>query len=181
MDSSNIISNLHAGLKHRPEMRVLIPMGYVPSIPILKVENDILCAEYPFLRYKVTGKPDETLVYPIRFTLTYELPEYRVVEFKDLAVDTRFGNVNFNKPCSKFRHEAIRSLDKDAFASLKENTLSGMDKVVAALVNEAPYYYNDEKELVANLSKIIDPALYPFYRALSPEFYNKYLKKDEQN
>lgn len=177
MNTDHIITDLHDGLKHRPEVKLLIPMGYVPSTPILKVSNDILCAEYPFLRYKITGKPDETLVYPIRFTLMYELPEGRLVGFKDLAVDPRFDTVDFNKPCSKFRHEAIRGLDKKAYALLKEDTLKELDKVVNLLVNDAPYSSTDEKKLVEDLSKIIDPALYPYYRALSPEFYNKYLNK----
>ena len=177
MNSDKVISNLHYRLKHRPEVRQLIPMGYVPCIPILKVSNDILCAEYPFLRYKVTGKPDETLVYPIRYTLTYELPEYTVVGFRDLTTDSRFGKVDFNKPCSRFRHEAIRDLDKKAFDSLRSDTLQGLDLVVDALLNDTPYSLQEEEQLVRDLSKIIDPALYPFYRALSPDFYNKYLKK----
>lgn len=167
------------GLKGRPEVRLLIPMGYVPAIPVLKVSNDILCAEYPFLRYKVTGKPDDTLVYPIRYTLTYELPECRTAGFRDLAIDARFANVDFNKPCSKFRQAAIRDLDKDGYEVLKKETLAGLDSVVDALVGDASYSREDEEKLVENLSKIIDPALYPYYRTLSPDFYNKYLRKDE--
>ncbi len=179
MNSDRVISNLHERLKHRPEVRQLIPMGYVPTIPILKVSNDILCAEYPFVKYKITGKTDETLVYPIRYTLTYELPEDVVVGFKDLTIDSRFGKVDFNKPCSKFRHEAIRDLDKEGFSNLRAKTLQDLDLVVDALLNDTPYSPEDEKQLIGDLSKMIDPALYPFYRALSPDFYNKYLKKDE--
>ena len=56
-------------------LNCLMPLGYVPGLPILQIRNDQLCLMIPYLRYKVTGVADKTQVYPIRFALTLVLPE----------------------------------------------------------------------------------------------------------
>ena len=85
MNNSALISALYAGIKKRSETRTLIPMGYVPGIPMLTIKNDCLIAIVPFLRYKTTGEKDRTLVFPIRYVLEYSLPELTLVKFADFG------------------------------------------------------------------------------------------------
>lgn len=62
---NNSITHLYDELKSRVEVQALIPMGYVPGMPIIAILNDQLVAKVPFLRYKATGEIDRTLVFPI--------------------------------------------------------------------------------------------------------------------
>ena len=65
------ISSLFKSMKSREEVRLLIPMGYIPGMPILTIKNDQLVAAFPFLRYKITGEVDRTFVFPIKYVIEY--------------------------------------------------------------------------------------------------------------
>ena len=58
MDYKSLITELYAGIKKRPEVKAVIPMGYVPGYPVLTIRNEQLIVAVPFLRYKQTGEID---------------------------------------------------------------------------------------------------------------------------
>lgn len=171
-----IVSTLVNDIRKREEIRLLMPMGYVPGIPMLSVVNDRLVAIVPYLRYKVTGAEDETLVFPVRYTVTYSLPDMAFVNFADLMFDIRFGDVEFNKSIGKFRHKAIQDLDKNAYNELRGETLASFDKLADMLLFNSPYSLADDVALQKQLQRIVEPSLRKFYKAIEPDFYNKYLK-----
>lgn len=175
MDNSKLISTLLSELKNSPHVHSLIPMGYVPGLPILTIKNDYLCAVIPFLRYKVTGETDKTLVFPIRFLIEYALPQKQIIQFKDFFYDSAFAKVDFGKACGCFRHEAVRNLDRNQYAELKNKVLSDYDKVAQTLIENSEYNVNDEIKMIKHLSMIIEPSLLPIYEFIDSLFYNKYL------
>ncbi|MCM1110439.1 MAG: hypothetical protein NC336_04475 [Clostridium sp.] len=152
-----------------------IPMGYVPGFPILSIVNDMLVMSVPFLRYKVTGEKDKTLVYPIRYVIDLNLPDGRIVGFNDLAYLPEFASLNFGSACGLFRHKAIADLDRNQYAALKAAVFADYDRVIAALLDEAPYTAEDDAEMRAHLQRIVEPSLKPIYEVLDPDFYNKYI------
>lgn len=174
---NRLVSALINDIRKREEIRLLMPMGYVPGIPVLSVINDRLVAIVPYLRYKVTGVEDETLVFPIRYTVTYSLPDLAFVDFSDLMFDAKFGDVDFNKSIGKFRHQAIKDLDKNAYLELRTQTLLSLDKLAGMLLFDSPYSSADDVTLQKRMRRIVEPSLIKYYRAIEPDFYNKYLKK----
>lgn len=174
----NSISRLFKGLKARAEVRALIPMGYIAGMPIITIKNEQLVAIIPFLRYKITGQIDRTLVFPIRYVLEYLVPECQLVGFKDLAVVSEYADYDFEKVIGFFRHESVKHLDRASFEALKMNTLSEFDKLVNYLIGEYENYsQSDEKCLIKNLQTIIEPFVIEQYASLDADFYNKYLKQ----
>lgn len=170
----NIISSFFQGLRHRPELQALIPMGYTPGIPILSVKLDNLCLIVPFLRYKITGDKDKTLVFPIRFVAEYLIPEGEMVKFEDLAYSPLAKKLDFNKACGLFRHKAIENLSKQEYEVLRKNTLESLDKIADVLLEGTTYSKADHELLCLQLQTIVEPSLRNFYKLLSPDFYNKY-------
>lgn len=156
-------------------LNCLMPLGYVPGLPILQVRNDQLCLMIPYLRYKVTGVADKTQVYPIRFALTLVLPEKRMVEYKDLSVTAGFETVRYDTPVGYFRHEAIRDMNKAQYNAARAELFAEYDKVANALLYDAPYTEEDDAKMRSLLQKLCEPSLLPFYKALDGDFYNKYL------
>lgn len=156
---------LHAGM----------PMGYLPGLPILEIRNEELCLTIPYLKYKVTGQVDKTLVYPIRFTLTLVLPELRVAEFRDLGYQSAFRKIDFTKPVGLFRHEAVKHLTKQAYQQSREELLGCYDKVIAALLYGENYTQEDEARMQELLQMMVEPSLLPIYKELNADFYFKYL------
>ena len=173
---NKLVSTLINDIRKREEIRLLMPMGYVPGVPMLSVINDRLVAIVPYLRYKVTGVEDETLVFPIRYTVTYSLPDMAFVNFSDLMFDKRFSDVEFNMSIGKFRHQAVKSLDKNAYQALRTETLYSLDKLADMLLFDSPYSSTDDITLQQQLQRIVEPSLRKFYSVIEPDFYNKYLK-----
>lgn len=172
------ISHLYKELKSRIEIRALIPMGYVPGMPVISIKSDQLIAVVPFLRYKVTGEVDRTLVYPIKYVLEYLIPEGQLVGFKDLAIEDGFEDFDFDKVIGFFRHESVKHMDRETFAAYKAETLSKFDQLVNYLLGEnESYTVEDDKSLATNLQTIIEPFVLKHYAILDEDFYNKYLTK----
>jgi len=172
------ITSLYETIKSREEVRLLIPMGYVPGMPIITIKNEQLVAVIPFLRYKVTGEVDRTLVYPIKYVIEYLIPEAQVVSFRDLSVEEHYVNKNFDEVLGFFRHESIKDLDKHEFVLFKEKVLVQYDDLVNFLLGESDLFtQSNEIEFKSNLQTIIEPFILNLYAELDIDFYNKYLKK----
>ncbi len=152
-----------------------MPLGYSTCLPILQIKNGSLCLLIPFLRYKVTGRADRTLVYPIRYTATLELPEERVVGFADLSMDKQFEAVDFSKPVGLFRHESIQHLTKAEYQALRCELLGLYDTLAAALLLGHEFTEEKDQRMGELLRLLVEPSLYPMYRALDRDFYERYL------
>lgn len=152
-----------------------MPMGYAPELPILHIRNEELCMTVPFLKYRVTGEVEKTLVYPIRYTVTMVLPEMTYVEFRDLAYQPQFQRVDFSKPVGLFRYEAIRSLNKQQYQSARSELLEHYDKIIRALLYDEEYSAEDEYRMQL-LQMLIEPSLLPIYQVLDEDFFNKYMR-----
>lgn len=157
-------------------VRQNIPIGYVPGLPVLAIQNGYLCMIIPFLKYFVTGEIDNTFVYPIKYLVTVNLPEGNVVRFEDVAYDKAFAHVTFNEPIGKFRHDAVKNLDKEAYLSLKSLLYEEYDKIIAHLIDGKSYSSQDGARFTKLFRQILEPSLQPFYFAIDNNFANKYLK-----
>ena len=152
-----------------------MPLGYSAGIPLLKDCNGRLCVVIPYLRYKSTGKVDKTLIYPIRFAVTVEVPEGKIVGFSNLEYAKGYSKVKFDEPCGLFRHEAIQDLTKKQYNEKRKELLGMYDKLIAALMGEGDYTEEDETAMKSLLGTLLEPCLFGAYKALDKNFYNRFL------
>lgn len=150
-------------------------MGYGPGLPILQIRNGRLCLLIPYLKYRVTGKVDRTLVYPIRYTVCVSLPEGSPVGFENLDFSPRFQRTDLTKPVGIFRHAGIRHLGKREYRQKQDQLYELYDKTANMLLYGTSYTGEDEAAMGELLRLLITPELLPIYRALDPDFYAKYL------
>lgn len=177
-DKNTPVSSLYKTLKTREEVRLLIPMGYVPGMPILTLRNGRLILSIPFLRYKITGEVDRTLVFPVKFILDYAMPEGRLAGFRDLALDPEFERLDFDKVIGFFRHEAAKHLDRKAFEALRDDTLRLYDELVLILAGKKEGDNEKvNKALSDNLHILVEPFVARQYARIDPEFAGMYLKQ----
>lgn len=162
-------------MRRRPEIEANVPMGYTPGLPVLNIINDNLCVEVPFLRYKVTGEKDRTLVYPVRYVATYLVPELTLVRFVDLAFTPEGEGTDFNRPVGMFRHAAIANLSRGEYDALRVSVLEDLGLLAAAMLGEAEMEADAHKRLRDNMSRLVEPSIIPFYRSVSPDFSDKYI------
>ncbi len=152
-----------------------MPMGYVEGYPMFHRVNGKVYLVVPFLRFKVTGEVDKTLVYPIRYTVTAELPTGRIASFQDLAADSRFRKVDFDKPIGLFRHDAIKDLTKQEFAAVKEELYGAYDAVISSLLAGQEPAQEAVEAMAKLLSRLAEPCEKPIYQALDSNFCAKFL------
>lgn len=172
---SDIITKLFRTVARRPEIQGVVPMGYTPGLPVITERNGELCVDIPFLRYKVTGKKDETLVFPIRYVASYVLPERQLVSFLDLKYTTGSADTDFDKAIGIFRHEAVADLNRKEYNELRASVLAGLDSLTDYMLGDGEFDTADDKQLGAGISRLLEPSLYPFYKAKYPNFYKKYI------
>lgn len=153
-----------------------IPMGYSTGLPVLSIVNDTLCMKIPFLKYKVTGIVDKTLVFPIRYTVTVSLPNKRVLGFEDLSINPLFGRVDFEKPIGFFRHDSIKQYNKAEYKQKRAELIEEYNKIVSAILYGSDYTEDDEQRFVELFNIILEPSLKEIYKALDADFSNRYIK-----
>lgn len=152
-----------------------IVMGYAPGLPILVNINGRLCMKVPYLKYRVTGQLDNTLVFPIRYVVTISLPEGAIVGFEDMSFNKAFSKVEFEIPVGRFRHEAVRNMNKTEYANSRSKLFAEYDKIIKHIVLGGTYSDYDEKRFKTLLNIILEPSLVPFYSAIDSEFVGRYV------
>ncbi len=152
-----------------------IPMGYSAGIPMLVQKNSTLCLQIPFLKYKVTGEVDKTLVFPIRYIITVSLPDKKCIGFEDLKYNSAFRKVDFNAPIGFFRHDAIKTYSRSEYKAKKAELFSMYDKRISSILSDSEYTKEDARVFSDLLNIMLEPSLKPIYKLLANSFYTKHL------
>lgn len=150
-----------------------LPLGYVAGLPTVGVVAGKPYLKVPFLKYKVTGEVDKTLVFPVRYVLTYSLPDLKPIGFEDLAYHRAFRKVDFNKPIGLFRHEAVKNLSKDEYAKKRNELFAMYDSMINAMLHKTSYTGMGQFKQLFNM--LIEPSVKPIYRALDKTFCDNFL------
>lgn len=172
IDIAQIVKNVKSGDFFKNSC---IPMGYVDGYPVLSVKNSKLCVVIPFLKYKVTGEVDKTLVYPIKYLITVAVEDEKIIGFENLEYNTAYRKIDFEKPIGFFRHEAVKKYNKTEFKEKREELFDMYSKVAMAITYNAPYTKNDDTEFRELLNAMLEPSLKPIYAAIDKDFSDNYL------
>ena len=153
-----------------------MPLGYSQGIPILRRDSKSgrMILETPFLRYQITGEKDQTLVYPIRYTVGAEVPFGKNLTFKRLEESPRFSGVDFSKPIGRFRHAHLSKFSKTECGVLLEALFNAYDDIIYAGGTDKASRKTVE-ETIALIDVLLTPELHGLYCLLNEEFYNNYI------
>lgn len=154
-----------------------MPMGYTAGFPVLRILNGSLCVTVPYLKYQVTGEVDRTLVFPLRYAVTLELPTLNIAAFENYEYRPEFREINFDQPAGYFRHEAIKGFSRKKYKETYREMMNLYDKLICALLGQGPYTAEDEQKFSELLKIMVEPSLLPMYEAIDRDFFSKYLAK----
>lgn len=157
-------------------VRENIPMGLGMGYPVLNIAGDRLLITVFYYR-SILRPQDQTLLMPPEYMLTFDYPSGKLTSFENLHLDPRYAKVNFDKPAGTFRHEAIRHLDRHEYKQMKTELYEIFDRLIAFLGEEGNFTQEDEKKLAELYGMLAEPCLYPFYRAASVHFFDRYINK----
>ena len=165
------IQEILKSLKTNELLLKSLPIGYTPGLPMVGGTKENPCFIVPFLRYRMTGKVDQTQVFPPRFVVSVAAKDGSVAAFADLRFDTRFAKIDFDKPVGTFRHAAIRHLNKQEYGEKRRQLYGVLDCLSASMQGKEEFDEMDAAKLKALFGMLIEPAVKPFYHAINPHFY----------
>ena len=176
-------------------IRSMIPLGFQAGAPAIRTENGRVFVIVPYARFKTTGDIDNTLVYPILYTATFEAlqpaepPENfakaakpgkeifpgKLVAFNTLSYMPECGNMDFDKPVGTFRHEAVKKYSKEEYIAQIQKMYAAYDKVIHAYFAGQEPEISDKMQMKTLLNELIVPEQKNMYRFVDAAFYDLYL------
>lgn len=159
-------------------VRENIPMGLGMSFPVLNITGDRLLVSVFY--YRTILRPnDQTLLMPPEYFLTFDYPSAKLTSFQSLWLDSRYSKMNFGKPVGTFRHDAVKHLDRNGYRQMKTELFDVLNRLIAYLGDEGEFTQKDEEKLSQLYSMMTEPSLHPFYKAISPKFFERYIEKEQ--
>ena len=154
-----------------------IPMGYAPGLPMIALRNGEPCLIIPYLKYLMTGKVDNTRIFPPKYVVTVAMSDGVIVKYEDLMFDTRFEEVDFKKPVGFFRHSAISHLSKVKYSEMRSEIYQLIDRLGESMSGKIDFDEIDERRFCKLYSILLEPSAKPFYHAIDKMFYETYINK----
>ena len=156
-----------------------ITLGYTPALPIPYHCQGKPFIIIPYLRYKITGKVDQTLVFPPRYLVTADTVTGQVVAYKDMACDRRFARIDFNKPIGNFRHAAIRNMKRNDYEKARAELYDLVDTLCNSYQGKAEFDEMDAAKLHRCYATLLEPSVKPFYHAIDKAFFENFIDAAE--
>ena len=156
-----------------------ITLGYTPALPIPYNCLGKPFVIIPYLRYRVTGKIDQTQVLPPRYLVIVDWTTGQVVGYQDLVSDRRFASIDFDKPVGLFRHTAIRHMKKTDYEQARKELYSLIDTLCASYQGTVEFDEIDAAKLHRSYSTLLEPSVKPFYHAIDKEFFEQFIETEQ--
>lgn len=152
-----------------------IPMGYTPGLPMLSLQNGEPCLVIPYMKYQMTGTVDQTRVFPPRFVITVAVTKGTIVKYEDLAYDSHFEEVDFQKAVGLFRHASIRHLKKTEYTKMRQELYGLLDELASSMAGNIDFDDMDAMKLSRLFTLLLEPSVRPFYHAINKTFFETYI------
>lgn len=156
-----------------------IPLDTGMGLPVLETVGDRLLVSVFFYR-TFPGRNDTTKIYPPQLFLSADYPDGKIMRLNFLAADPLYCETDFDSAIGTFRHEAVKRLNRAEYKAKKRELFDALDRQIAYLGGAGSFTKEDALALKGLYSMLAEPSLYPYYRALSEEFFEQYFAKEKQ-
>lgn len=175
MDAKNNynMDALLSRVNHGSFRRAFIPMELAAGWPCLRNMNGELGVTIPYFSRRVTT--DTIELYPISCALTVLLDNpNRICDYTVFRYQPDWADVDFEKPCGYFKHEALKGIDRDTYREMCGQLYACYDNMAYCIQQGIPFEKAGEMEKL--FSVLMEPGLYPYYRKLNEKFYSTFCK-----
>lgn len=152
--------------------RSLIPMEFVSGLPIFSIRKGEVCVTIPYYFVKVQPQ-DKTLIYPLEYSITALWSNGLIVDYKNFNFVPAMKKLDFSKPIGTFRHDAIKSLNKQQYMVLKNELFDCYDSYLTCIAEKKPF--EKQKRMKELLNLLMEPCQKPMYMILGRRFFEEFL------
>ena len=129
----------------------------------------------PFYGYFPNPKQSQTVLYPPFATITLSWPKLVPVEY----VNLRFGNpapeLDWFAQVGTFPHPEVEQITVGQYKEKRHQLLVMYDEMLDNLMEGKAFSPEWNEQFTELLSTLIEPSLEPYYRALAPKFFDRFL------
>lgn len=162
-------------MRKMPLFRQLVPAEAGIGWPVpLRKENRIYVT-FPFFGKSSKGEEGKTVLYPPIATLTLDWATLVPVEYVALRFNHPWPEGNWEAPLGTFPHPAIAQVSVAQYKAKRSELLALYDEMFRRLAQNQPFPVDWKTRFSTLLSLLIEPPLVPYYRALAPRFYERFL------
>lgn len=168
--SATRTGQLMAGVRAMPLFTQLCPERTQVGWPI-PVRRGAVYLRLPLCTFEPVAGRGSALFAPFA-TLTVDWATGRPVEYADLRYTRPWPPGTADTPVGMFPHPGVRA-SLAGYQADRERLLAGYDGVVGALAGGPAY--GDPAGFGSLLRRLLEPDLEPYYRALGPKFFDRFL------
>jgi hypothetical protein len=168
-----------AEIRKMPLFRQLVPMEAAIGwpMPLRKEQNGITKVYVTFPFFGMTPKPDKglTILYPPFATLTVDWATLVPVEYVSLRFNNPWPEERWEGEVGTFPHPAVASMTTAEYKIKRSELLAMYDEMFSRLGQNQPFPAEWKTRFSNLLRLLMEPSLEPYYRALAPKFFERFL------
>lgn len=159
-------------------VRAVVPMGMGAGLPMLEIAGGRLLVSVFYFRS--AAKPDDkTELFAPQYIISVGYPDCKLAAFRTLPLEAKYAGTDFSAPAGTFRHDAVKHLNHKQYADKKDELYALLDKQIAYIGGEDGVFTAEDRDRLKELyAMLAEPSLLPFYRDMSPRFFEEYFTEE---
>ena len=129
----------------------------------------------PFFGFSPTAEAGNTQLFPPFAIATFDWSNRVPVEYVNLRFRNPAPELNWTEQVGTFPHRAIAQITVEEYRQLRQELLGMYDVMFDLLGQKSPLSPEWSQRFAELLNLLIEPELKPYYRALNPKFFNRFL------
>lgn len=174
------VEKLMRTIRTTPLAHQLIPMEAGVGWPIPLRKGEKVYITLPFFGFTPTAEKGKTKLFPPLATITLDWSNLVSVEYVNLRFRNPAPELQWSEAVGTFPHPAIEQMSVGKYKELRRELLGMYDEMLELLSQKSPFSPEWSERFGELLQILIEPSFKPYYRALNPKFFNRFLSQQNQ-
>ncbi len=162
-------------IRKSPVFTSLVALEAGTGWPFPVRKNGKVYVTLPFFGCPRTASQKETPLYPPFATITSAWPTGLVVEYANLRFRNPLPDATWDEQVGTFPHPGIAKMTVGEYKEKRRELFSMYDDLFAALETNGEFTDEWASRFESLLRLLMEPSLEPYYRALAPKFFDRFL------
>lgn len=162
-------------IRKTPIFQQLIPQEAGVGWPIPLRKANKVYVTLPFFGFTPTAEKGKTKLFPPFATITLNVSSQVPVEYVNLRFSNPSPDLNWEGEVGTFPHPAVVQMTVREYQEQKQLLFAMYDQMFDMLAHGSTFPPEWSTRFGNLLRTLMEPSLEPYYRALSPKFFDRFL------
>jgi hypothetical protein len=170
---------LFKSIRNGGMFRELVPMEASNGLPIPLRKGNVVYAILPFYTYKPADSQqgNKIVLFPPFVSITVNWATKVPVEYVNFRFRSPAPELNWEQAAGFFPPAGMESMSVREYEQQKRELMVMYDELFEMLNQQGSFSAAWNERFSKLLRLMVEPCLEPYYRALSPKFFENFLKK----